>query len=111
ELVEADHAHVAAARERALLVEHVGHPPAHAGGEVAPGGPEHDHPSARHVLAAVVAHALHDGPGAGVAHGEALAGQSAEERAPGGGAVEHRVAHDHVVLGCEVWRPPTPRAY
>ena len=36
-----------------------------------------------------------------VAHGEALAGQAAEERPAAGGAVEHGVADDHVLLGAE----------
>ena len=38
---------------------------------------------------------------AGVAHREPLAGQAAEERTPGGGAVQHRVADDHVLFGPE----------
>ena len=43
---------------------------------------EHDNAAACHVLAAVVADALHHRVGAGVAHGEALAGQPAEEGPP-----------------------------
>src|SRR6202035_1394630 len=97
----ADHAHVAPLGEAAVLIEHVGHPAAHAGREVAAGAPEHDDAPARHVLTAVIAHALDDRPRAGVAHGEALARQAAEERASGGRAIEHGVAHDHVVLGAE----------
>ena len=50
---------------------------------------------------------------AGVAHGEALAGEPAEERPPGGGAVQHGVADDHVLLGAEPRAAPagapTPR--
>ncbi len=63
-------------REVAVLVEHVGDAAAHAGGEVAPGRAEHDHAPAGHVLAAVVADALDDRAGAGVAHREALAGEA-----------------------------------
>ena len=67
-----------------------------------PVGTEHDHAPAGHVLAAVVADALDDRPGAGVSHREALAGQAAEERPPARRPVEHRVADDHVLLGDEV---------
>ena len=56
-------------------------PPLMPGGEVEPGRAEHDDAAAGHVLAAVVADALDDRHGAGVAHGEALAGEAAEERA------------------------------
>ena len=87
------------AAKRAVLVEDVGDAAAHAGGEVAPGRPEHDHAAAGHVLAAVVADALDDGVGARVAHREALAREAAEERAPRGRAVEDGVADDHVLLG------------
>ena len=69
--------------------------------KLSPVGPEHHHAAAGHVLAAVVAHALDHGHGAGVADREALAGEPAEERPAGGGAVEHGVADDHVVLGRE----------
>ena len=48
--------------------------------------------------------ALDHGRGARVAHGEALAGQAAEERAARGGAVEHGVADDHVLLGAVAGR-------
>ena len=58
--LEIDHLAVAASRELAVDVEHVGHAAAHAGGEVAPGPAEHDHAAAGHVLAAVVADALDD---------------------------------------------------
>ena len=101
ELFEADHAHVAARLEGALLVEDVRDAAAHAGGEVAAGGPEDDDAPAGHVLAAVVADALHDGGRAGVADGEALAREPAEERLARGRAVEDGVADDDVVLGAE----------
>ena len=94
----------------ALLVEHVGDAAAHARGEVAAGRAEHDHAATGHVLAAVIADALDDGPGAGVAHREALAGEAPEERPPGSRAVEHGVAHDHVLLGLEVLAHALARA-
>ena len=77
--LELHHREVAALREVALLVEHVGDAAAHARGEVAARLAEHDHGAAGHVLAAVVAHALDDRGGAGVAHAEALAGHAAED--------------------------------
>ena len=101
ELLEVDQLEVAAALEAPVDVVHVGDAAAHAGGEVAPGRPEHDHAAAGHVLAAVVADALDDRLGARVADREPLAGEAAEERPPGGGAVQHGVADDHVLLGPE----------
>src|SRR4029079_3216286 len=88
ERVEADELHVAAALAAAVLVEAVRDAAAHPGGEVAPGAAEHDDAAAGHVLAAVVADALDDCVRARVAHAEALARKSAEERAALGGAVE-----------------------
>ena len=76
-------------------------PPLMPAAKLQPGAAEHHHAAAGHVLAAVVAHALDHRQRAGVAHGEALAGEPAEERAARGGAVEHRVADDHVLLGGE----------
>ena len=66
-----------------------------------PGRPEHDHPAAGHVLAAVVADALDDGEGARVAHAEALADDAAQEDLAAGRAVGDHVAGDDVVLGDE----------
>src|SRR5438067_3199315 len=97
--LEVDQAHVAALVERAGTVEHVRDATGHAGREVAPGRAEHHDAPAGHVLAAVIADALDDGVHARVADREALAGQAAEERLAPGGAVEHRVADDDVLLG------------
>ena len=88
-------------RKLAVLVEHVRDAAAHAGREVPPGRAEHDDAAAGHVLAAVVADSLDDGAGTGVADREPLAGQAAEVRPAGGGAVENGVADDHVLLGDE----------
>ena len=76
-------------------------PPLIPAAKLRPVAAEHDDAAAGHVLAAVVADALDDGVRAGVAHGEALARQAAEERPAGGGAVQHGVADDHVLLGAE----------
>ena len=90
---------VAALRELGVVVEHVRDPAAHPGREVASRRADHDDPAAGHVLAAVVADTLDHRGRARVAHREALAGDAAEERAPGGRAVEHGVADDHALLG------------
>src|SRR5258707_12223306 len=73
-----DHGEVAARREAAVLVEHVGDAARHAGREVAARRPDHHHDAARHVLAAVIAGALDHRDGAGIANREALAGDAAE---------------------------------
>ena len=65
---------------------------------------EHDHGAAGHVFAAVVAGALDDRRGAGVAHAEALAGDAAEEHLAFDGAVEHGVADDDVLAGLALER-------
>ncbi len=57
--------------------------------------------AAGHVLAAVVAHAFDDGRRAAVAHAEPLAGDAAQVELAAGGAVEHHVAGDDVLLGLE----------
>ena len=88
-------------REVAVLVVDVGDAARHAGGEVLAGRPEHDHPAAGHVLAAVVADRLHDRVDAAVADAEALAGHAADVRLAAGRAVEGDVADDDVLLGDE----------
>ena len=74
----------------------------HAGGEVAAGRAEHHDAPAGHVLAAVVADALDDRGGAGVAHAEPLAHDATEVGLAAGGAVERDVAGDDVLLGGEL---------
>ncbi len=69
-------------------------PPRHAGREVAAGLAEHDDDAAGHIFAAMVAGALDNDGGAGVAHGEALAGDAAEIAFAANGAVQHGVADD-----------------
>src|SRR6478735_7067015 len=80
ESVETDERVVAPAREGSVRVEDIRDPAAHAGGEVASRRADDGDASAGHVLAPVVAHALDDGRGAGIANGEALARESAEKR-------------------------------
>jgi hypothetical protein len=69
------------------------------GGEIATGAPEHDDGPAGHVLAAMIAGALDDGRGAGIAHAKALAGDAAKIRLAGNRAVHHRIADDDVLVG------------
>ena len=90
-----------AAANRPVGVEHVGDAAAHAGGEIAPGRPEHDDAPAGHVLAAVVADAFDDRERAAVADGEALARHAAEVRLAARRAVERDVADDDVLFGDE----------
>src|SRR3954468_23434714 len=99
--MEPDEAHVAARAERAILVEHVRDPAAHAGREVAPGAAEDHRAPAGHVLAAVIADALDDGRRARVADREALAGKPAEECTASGRPVQDGVADQHVLLSLE----------
>ena len=96
--LKVDHGDIAAALEVALLVEHVGDAARHAGRKIAPGLADHHHDAAGHVFAAMVAGALDHGDGAGIAHGEALAGNAAEIAFAGDGAIQHRVADDDRLL-------------
>ena len=89
----------------AVEVEHVGDAAGHPGREVAPGRAEDERGATGHVLAAVVAHALDDGGGPGVAHAEALADPAAQEELAGGRAVADDVAGDDVLLGRRAREP------
>src|SRR5438876_2212937 len=101
ERLEVDHAGIAAPLEVAGGVEDVRDAARHARGEVATALPDDDDASPRHVLAAVVAHALDHGEGPAVAYGKTLPGHSAEVRLAARGAVEDDVAHQDVLLGHE----------
>src|SRR6266566_1043045 len=101
ERLQADELGVAALRERAVLVEHVCDPTAHAGGEVPARAPEDDDGAARHVFATVVADALDDRGRTRVPDREPLAGETAEERLARGRSVEDRVPRHDVLLGPE----------
>ena len=91
-----------------LEVEHPGDAAGHAGREVAPGLAEHDDRAAGHVLAAVVADALGDDRGAGVADAEPLADPAADEDLARRGAVGDRVAGDDLLVGLERRRAVGP---
>ncbi len=71
----------------------------HAGPDVAPDWTEHHDRTAGHVLAEMVAGPLHHCGGAGIAHGEALAGLTGDEQLSAGGTVEAGVAGQHRVAG------------
>ena len=98
QLLEAHHGRVAAAGEIAGHVQHVGNAARHARGKIAAGRPEHDHATARHVFAAVVADGFDDGVDAAVADAEPFAGHAANVGLAAGGAVERDVAGDDVLL-------------
>ena len=80
------------------LIQYIDHAAGHPGGKVFAGLSQNEHPAARHVLAAVVAHALHNGGRAGVSHAEALARDAGNERRTRGRAVERDVSDDDVFI-------------
>src|SRR3954451_3364423 len=92
--LEIDHRHVAARPEGVVLVQHIGDAAGHAGREGAAGAAEHHDDAAGHVFAAMVAGALDHRDGAGVTHGETLAGDATERASPYDRAVKHAIAHD-----------------
>src|SRR5262249_589481 len=92
---------VAAVAETALAVKGERHPADHPGPKVPSGRAEHHHHAAGHVLAAVVAHALHHRRGAAVADAETLAGEARGVHLGSGGAGEDGVPDDQVLLGRE----------
>ena len=79
------------------FVQHVGHAAGHARRKVLPGGSQDHCPASGHVLAAMVAHALHHSGGTGVADAEALSGHTVDEGLAAGGSIESHVAHDDVL--------------
>ena len=101
ERLQLDHPAIAASRKQPVVVDDVGDAAAHAGGEVAPGATQDDDAAAGHVLASVIADTFDDRVRAAVAHGEALAGDTAHERLAAGRAVERDVADDDVLFGFE----------
>ncbi len=82
-------------------VEHVRYAARHARREVAPHCAQHHHAPPGHVLAPVVACALHDRRGARVAHREPLSRNPADERRARSRPVEARIAHNDVLLRFE----------
>ena len=98
ERVELHHFGVAVLGEGAVGVINPGDAAAHAGGEVAARLAQDEGAAAGHVLAAVVAHALHHGRGPGVAHRKPLAGLPAHEQRAGRGPVQRHVADEDVIL-------------
>ncbi len=92
----------------AVLVEEVsifvvdpGQTAGHARAEVDAGGAEDDGQAARHVFAAVIAHAFDDGKSAGVAHREALACATGGKEPAAGCAVERDVAEQSMFFALE----------
>jgi len=87
--------------EVAGIVENVGKPAAHAGGEVAATAAQYHDQAFGHVFAAMIAEAFDDGGGAGVAHGKAFARHAVKVRFAAGGAVEGYVADQDIFFGQE----------
>ncbi len=84
-----------------VLIQHIGDAAGHTGREVLAGLAQNHHRAAGHVLAAVVANALHNGGGTAVAHGEALTGHAGDERLAAGSTVQGHVAGDDVLFRFE----------
>src|SRR5690242_15926130 len=74
----------------------VGEAAGHAGAKINADRAENHGDSAGHVFAAMLADALDDRNGSAVTDGETLADLSCDEELAGGGAVQHRVAGEHV---------------
>src|SRR5579862_3022489 len=87
--------------EVSTLVEDVGDAAAHASRKISAARAEDEHQSVGHVFAAVIADTFDNGGRSGVADGEALAGDSVEERFPAGRSVEGDVADQNVFFGRE----------
>mmetsp|Transcript_5873 Transcript_5873/g.17999 ORF Transcript_5873/g.17999 Transcript_5873/m.17999 type:complete len:349 (-) Transcript_5873:4268-5314(-) len=93
--------------EVAVLVEEVAQAARHARSNVAPDRAQAHDRAAGHVLAAVIASALHDRLGERIAHSKALAGAAVYKQAAARRAVEACVADDRRRLGLEAgirWR-------
>ena len=85
-------------REVASFVEDVSDSSTHTGGEIAPGLSQHQHQSACHILAAVIAQPFDDGGCARIAHGESLARHPVKESFAGGCSIQHDIADEDVFL-------------
>ena len=90
--LQLDHRHIATRLEGAVFVQHVSDAARHTRGEIASGATEHHHHAAGHVFAAMVAGAFDHRDGAGIAHGETLAGYAAEIAFALDRAIHHGIA-------------------
>src|SRR5208337_1380807 len=85
-------------RKIAGLIKDVGDAAGHSRRKVAPRASQHHDQALGHVLAAVVANALDDCGGAGIAYRKPLTGHAVEVRLTAGGAVEADVANQDILL-------------
>ena len=99
---EFHHVHVAEVVESSFRIPDVGHAAAHARSKVAARLSQYNDTTSGHVLAAVIAHALDDGNGARVAHGEAFARSSVDVDLAAGSTIEQGVARDGILFGGKV---------
>src|SRR6185437_820885 len=83
--------------EAAIFIEHPSNAAGHASAEVLAGTAQHEHRTAGHVLAAMVADAFDDRGCAGVSNGEALAGASGSKQATGSRAVKSDIAEQDMM--------------
>jgi hypothetical protein len=87
--------------EITILVVDIGEAAAHAGCEVATTEAKNDDGASRHVLAAVIAHAFHNGGRARIANGKPFSRNPVKECLSSGGAIQGNVANDDVAFGSE----------
>src|ERR1700733_8770665 len=83
------------------VAKNVSEPASHARTQIHSGRAQNYGDACRHVLATVLPCALDDGERAAIAHSKTFAHAPGDEKFSAGGAVEHRVAREHVAaLGC-----------
>ena len=88
-------------RKVTALVIDIGDTATHAGGEIPSARSQHEHHSLRHVLAAMIADALHHGGRSGVANRKSFSGNSVEKGFSAGCAIERNVSDQDVLFGGE----------
>src|SRR5208283_1436017 len=92
-------------RKIAGIVEDIGDAAGHSRGKVPPRASQHHDQTLGHVLATVVADALNDRGGAGIAYRKALPGHAVEVRFTAGRAVQAYVADKNILLRGELGGP------
>ena len=100
--IDLHHVHITEVVEVVVLVPDIGHTTAHTGGEVSSCLTKHNHPTACHVLAAVVACAFQYRNGTGVPDTEAFTYLAIDIELTAGGTVKTRITCDDIVLSSEI---------
>src|SRR5947208_9564453 len=82
--------------EITFLVEDIGNAATHSGREISAARAKHHDQAVSHVFAAVVADSLHNRGRTGIADGEALACNAAEESLAASGTIEHDITDQNI---------------